>query len=73
MFWYIDCMQKDRIGQIVMWVIAFLTLLGVSLHIYEYLYYKYNIPPDNIFEEAIEDVLQNKTGINLDLSPESPE
>lgn len=32
-----------------------------------------NVPPDSIIEEWIEDVIEDKTGVDLDLTPFSPE
>ena len=32
-----------------------------------------NYPSDNIVEEIVEDIIESKTGLDIDLSPGSPE
>ncbi len=34
---------------------------------------KMGIPDDNILEEITEDVIQAETGVNVDLTPQTPE
>lgn len=66
-------MNKEKIGAVVMWGVVLLVLMAVTFHACDYFYEKYDIPPDNPIEEAFEDVLDENTGIRLDLSPKSPE
>ena len=51
---------------IAIWLIIMIT--GCSA-----IYKKYNIAEDNVAEEAIEEVIRAKTGIDFDLTPSSPE
>jgi hypothetical protein len=51
---------------IAIWLIIMIT--GCSA-----IYKKYNIAEDNVGEEAIEEVIRAKTGIDFDLTPSSPE
>ena len=47
--------------------------MGVTFQACDKLYEKYDITPDNVIEEAIEDVINERTGIHLDISPQTPE
>lgn len=66
-------MEKEKIGQIVMWIIAILTVLGVSVTACDHIFHRYGIPHDSILEEAFEDVIEEKTGIEIDITKKSPE
>ena len=46
---------------------------GLSLGAYSYINKKLNIEDDNIFEEMIEIVIEEKTGLDIDLTPTTPE
>ena len=51
-------------------LLALLALLGFSCDI---VYKKYNIEDDNIIEEIVEEVISEKTGLDIDLTPCSEE
>lgn len=33
----------------------------------------FGLPDDNVGEEIVEDIIEGRTGVNIDLSPASPE
>lgn len=66
-------MKKELIGSIVMWIIVILSVIGVSVSACDRIYAKFELKPDNVIEEALEEVIEDKTGLPLDLTPESLE
>lgn len=69
-------MLKDMWRELPMWskigLMISLTVLGVSVVGCNWKIWK-NYPQDNIVEEIIEEVIEGKTGLDIDLSPFSPE
>lgn len=49
-----------------LFLILFLSIVWVSCS-------KWKYPDDNIIEEAVEDVIEEETGLCVDLTPSSPE
>jgi len=45
-------------------------IIIVALFVYTSIYF---FGPDNIFEEKTEEVIKEKTGLDIDLSPSTPE
>lgn len=56
-----------------MWGLLSIVLVAISFNSCERFYAKFNIQPDNAWEELVEDVIKHETGANIDLTPESPE
>lgn len=64
---------KQGIGKILMKLVVALILMGGFVGGCSYLNQKLGMADDNIIEEAIENKIEDTTGLNIDLSPESPE
>lgn len=39
----------------------------------QYLVDRYNLPEDSVVEEIIEDVIEKEVGVQIDLTPDTPE
>lgn len=66
-------MNKEIFKKVVMWGIIGLIMIAVSFSACERFYERLDIKPDNPIEEAAEEVIKDQTGVDLDLSPETPE
>lgn len=64
---------KQSIGKILMKLVLALVLMAGFIGGCSYLNQKVGLPDDNIIEEAVENKIEDATGLNIDLSPESPE
>jgi len=64
---------KQSIGKILMKLVVLLALMGGFVGGCSYLNQKLGMADDNIIEEAIENKIEDTTGLNIDLSPESQE
>jgi len=64
---------KQSIGKILMKLVVLLALMGGFVGGCSYLNQKLGMADDNIIEEAIENKIEDTTGLNIDLSPETPE
>jgi hypothetical protein len=47
-----------------------LMIIGISFQACERFNQRVDLPNDNVYEEAIEDIIEHHTGIELDLTPE---
>lgn len=47
--------------------------MGAILGGCHYLNQKVGLPDDNVIEELIEELIESKTGLDIDLTPGSPE
>jgi hypothetical protein len=61
--------KKDYIMKVGICFIVLLSVLGGC----SYLNSKIGLEDDNFFEESLEEVIETKTGIDIDLSPSSKE
>lgn len=66
-------MNKQILGKVIMYGAIAILLLCVYFISCERIYQTLNIPSDNPIEEAIEQVIEHETGINIDLTPQSKE
>lgn len=66
-------MLKINLGQIFMWGLVFLALICVIFNACDHFYAKLEIQHDNVVEEAVEDIIKEETGIEIDLTPSSKE
>lgn len=60
-------------GRLIMRLVLLLVLAGGLIGGCSYLNEQLGLKDDNIIEEAIENKIEDATGLNLDLSPGSPE
>lgn len=62
-----------NLGKFFMKLLLLLVLAAGFMGGCSYLNQKLGMRDDNIIEEAVENKIQDVTGLNIDLSPESPE
>ena len=67
--WYV----KVNLGKLLMKAAIILVIIGSFLGGCSYLNSKFGLSDDNLIEEAIEHGIEDATGLNIDLSPESDE
>ena len=58
-----------------MWakILMISSLIGISIILYACSDFWESYPQDNAIEELVEDMIQQETGLDLDLSPTTPE
>ena len=56
-----------------MWGLLFFSLIAVFFNSCEPYYKKFDITHDNLLEEIFEDILEFKTGVDIDITPSSKE
>lgn len=57
---------------IVGWVLKILSLAVAAGGVF-FVHKKYKTKPDHVIEEMIEEQIEQETGLDVDLSPDSPE
>lgn len=66
-------MNKELVGKIIMWGLVAIVFIGVSFQACERFYDKVGLDNDNVLEEVAEEVIQQHTGLEIDLTPTSEE
>lgn len=57
------------IRKVCLGIIIFASIVGAIKLVYE----KFSIPDDNPIEELVEQVIKEQTGLDIDLTPDSPD
>lgn len=65
--------DKDRIFEIMIWLLVLVCMFGISFGSCQFFNRQFQLEDDNVIEEAIEALIEHKTGVSLDLTPESKE
>ena len=68
-----DKVLQSFLRKVFVYFSLFLVLIGASVGGFSLINEALHLHDDNLLEEYLEVIIQNKTGINLDLTPASPE
>lgn len=65
--------DKESLFEIMIWALVLICMLGISFGSCQFFNRQFNLEDDNVFEESIEDLIEHKTGFEIDLTPQSKE